>query len=134
MPKYAFVFMLFTMANVGLPGTGGFVGELLTLVGAFQANTWVALIATSGVIFAAAYALWLYRRVVFGELTKADLKNMLDLSPREIAIFAPLVVMTLWMGIYPAPFFDVIAASAKHLLEQHQTALAAAKAVATAAR
>lgn len=134
MPKYAFVFMLFTMANVGLPGTGGFVGELLTLVGAFQANTWVALIATSGVIFAAAYALWLYRRVVFGELTKADLKAMVDLSPREIAIFAPLVVMTLWMGIYPAPFFDVIAASAKHLLEQHQTALAAAKAVATAAR
>lgn len=134
MPKYAFVFMLFTMANVGLPGTGGFVGELLTLVGAFQANTWVALIATSGVIFAAAYALWLYRRVVFGELTKADLKALVDLSPREIAIFAPLVVMTLWMGIYPAPFFDVIAASAKHLLEQHQTALAAAKAVATAAR
>ncbi|MFN4311432.1 MAG: NADH-quinone oxidoreductase subunit M [Ferrovibrio sp.] len=134
MPKYAFVFMLFTMANVGLPGTGGFVGELLTLVGAFQANTWVALIATSGVIFAAAYALWLYRRVVFGELTKADLKALVDLSPREIAIFAPLVIMTLWMGIYPAPFFDVIAASAKHLLEQHQTALAAAKAVATAAR
>ncbi len=134
MPKYAFVFMLFTMANVGLPGTGGFVGELLTLVGAFQANTWVALIATSGVILAAAYALWLYRRVVFGELTKADLKSMLDLSPREVAIFAPLVVMTLWMGIYPAPFFDVIAASARHLLEQHQTALAAAKAVATAAR
>jgi NADH-quinone oxidoreductase subunit M len=134
MPKYAFVFMLFTMANVGLPGTGGFVGELLTLVGAFQANTWVALIATSGVIFAAAYALWLYRRVVFGELTKADLKALVDLSPREIAIFAPLVIMTLWMGIYPAPFFDVIAASAKRLLEQHQTALAAAKAVATAAR
>jgi NADH-quinone oxidoreductase subunit M len=134
MPKYAAVFMLFTMANVGLPGTGGFVGELLTLVGAFQANTWVALIATSGVIFAAAYALYLYRRVVFGELTKSDLKAMLDLTPREIAIFAPLVIMTLWMGIYPAPFFDVMAASVKHLLDQHQTALAAAKAIATAAR
>ena len=134
MPKYAAVFMLFTMANVGLPGTGGFVGELLTLVGAFQANTWVALIATSGVILAAAYALYLYRRIVFGELTKADLKAMVDLSPREIAIFAPLVIMTLWMGIYPAPFFDVMAASVKHLLDQHQTALAAAKAIATAAR
>lgn len=134
MPKYAVVFMLFTMANVGLPGTGGFVGELLTLVGAFQANTWVALIATSGVIFAAAYALYLYRRVVFGELTKDDLKAMVDLSPREIAIFAPLVIMTLWMGIYPAPFFDVMAASVKHLLDQHQTAMAAAKALATAAR
>jgi len=134
MPKYAVIFMLFTMANVGLPGTGGFVGELLTLVGAFQANTWVALIATSGVIFAAAYALYLYRRVVFGELTKADLKAMVDLSPREVAIFAPLVIMTLWMGIYPAPFFDIMAASVKHLLDQHQTALAAAKAIATAAR
>jgi NADH-quinone oxidoreductase subunit M len=134
MPKYAVVFMLFTMANVGLPGTGGFVGELLTLVGVFQANTWVALIATTGVIFAAAYALFLYRRVVFGELTKADLKAMTDLSPREIAIFAPLVIMTLWMGIYPAPFFDVMAVSVKHLLDQHQTAMAAAKALATAAR
>jgi NADH-quinone oxidoreductase subunit M len=134
MPKYALVFMLFTMANVGLPGTGGFVGELLTLVGAFQANTWVALIATTGVIFAAAYALYLYRRVVFGELTKADLKAMTDLTPREIAIFAPLVIMTLWMGVYPAPFFDVMAVSVKHLLDQHQTAMAAAKALATAAR
>src|SRR3546814_8139202 len=84
--------MLFTMANVGLPGTGGFVGELLTLVGAFQANTWVAFIATTGVILSAAYALWLYRRVVFGELTKDDVKAMLDMSPREIATFAPLVV------------------------------------------
>jgi NADH-quinone oxidoreductase subunit M len=134
MPKYAAIFMLFTMANVGLPGTGGFVGELLTLVGAFQANTWVALIATTGVIFAAAYALYLYRRIAFGELTKADLKAMVDLSPREIAIFAPLVIMTLWMGIYPAPFFDVMAVSVKHLLDQHQSAMAAAKAMATAAR
>src|SRR3546814_6903533 len=83
--------LLFTMANVGLPGTGGFVGELLTLVGAFQANTWVAFIATTGVILSAAYALWLYRRVVFGELTKDDVKAMLDMSPRDIATFAPLV-------------------------------------------
>ncbi|WP_341702518.1 NADH-quinone oxidoreductase subunit M [Ferrovibrio sp.] len=134
MPKYALVFMLFTMANVGLPGTGGFVGELLTLVGAFQANTWVALIATTGVILSAAYALWLYRRVVFGELNKDDVKAMLDMNPREIATFAPLVILALWMGIYPAPFLDVLAVSVQNLLDQHQTALAAAKAVATAAR
>jgi NADH-quinone oxidoreductase subunit M len=134
MPKYAVVFMLFTMANVGLPGTSGFVGELLTLVGAFQANTWVALLATTGVILSAGYALWLYRKVVWGELTKPDLKAMLDLSPREIATFAPLVILALWMGIYPAPFLDVMTVSVKNLLDQHQTALAAAKAVATAAR
>jgi NADH-quinone oxidoreductase subunit M len=134
MPKYALVFMLFTMANVGLPGTSGFVGEMLTLVGAFKANTWVALIATFGVILSAAYALWLYRRVVFGELTKDDLKPMLDLNAREIAILAPLVILTLFMGIYPAPFLDVMAVSVKNLLDQHQTALAAVKAVAAVAR
>jgi len=134
MPKYALVFMLFTMANVGLPGTSGFVGEMLTLIGAFKANTWVALIATFGVILSAAYALWLYRRVVFGELTKEDLKPMLDLNAREIAILAPLVILTLWMGIYPAPFLDVMAVSVKNLLDQHQTALAAVKAVAAVAR
>ncbi|MBP6818607.1 MAG: NADH-quinone oxidoreductase subunit M [Ferrovibrio sp.] len=132
MPKYAVVFMLFTMANVGLPGTAGFVGEMLTLVGAFKANTWVALIATSGVILSAAYALWLYRRVVFGELTKDDVKSMLDLSPREIATLAPLVVLALWMGIYPGPFLDVMAVSVKNLLDQHQTALAAVKAAVAA--
>jgi len=128
MPKYALVFMLFTMANVGLPGTSGFVGEMLTLVGAFKANTWVALLATTGVILSAAYALWLYRRVVFGELTKDDLKAMVDLTPREIAIIAPLVFLTLFMGIYPAPFLDVMAVSVNHLLDQHQTAMAAVKA------
>ncbi|MEL3891211.1 NADH-quinone oxidoreductase subunit M [Ferrovibrio sp. MS7] len=132
MPKYAVVFMLFTMANVGLPGTAGFVGEMLTLVGAFKANTWVAMIATSGVILSAAYALWLYRRVVFGELTKDDVKSMLDLSPREIATLAPLVVLALWMGIYPGPFLDVMAVSVKNLLDQHQTALAAVKAAVAA--
>ncbi len=134
MPKYALVFMLFTMANVGLPGTAGFIGEMLTLVGAFKVNTWVALIATSGVIFSAAYALWLYRRVVFGDLTKDDLKAMTDLNAREIATLAPLVVLTLWMGIYPGPFLDVMAVSVKNLLDQHQTALAAVKAVAAAVR
>jgi NADH-quinone oxidoreductase subunit M len=95
MPVYAFVFMLFTMANVGLPGTTGFIGEFLSLAGAFKANSWVALIATSGVIFSAAYALYLYRRVVFGALEKASLMSMTDLTPREIAIFAPLIALTL---------------------------------------
>ena len=132
MPKYALVFMLFTMANVGLPGTSGFVGEMLTLVGAFKANTWVALLATTGVILSAAYALWLYRRVIFGELTKDDLKAMTDLTPREIAIIAPLVILTLFMGIYPAPFLDVMAVSVNNLLDQHQTAVAALKAAVAA--
>ncbi len=134
MPKYAVVFMLFTMANVGLPGTAGFVGEMLILVGAFKVNTWVALIATSGVILSAAYALWLYRRVVFGDLTKEDLKGMLDLNAREIATLAPLVVLALWMGIYPGPFLDVMAVSVKNLLDQHQTALAAVKAAVASTR
>ncbi len=132
MPKYAVVFMLFTMANVGLPGTSGFVGEMLTLVGAFKANTWVALLATTGVILSAAYALWLYRRVIFGELTKDDLKAMTDLSPREVAIIAPLVFLTLFMGIYPAPFLDVMAVSVNNLLDQHQAAIAAVKAAVAA--
>ncbi|MBA5839234.1 NADH-quinone oxidoreductase subunit M, partial [Morganella morganii] len=86
MPKYAVAFMVFTMANVGLPGTSGFVGELLTLLGAFRANTWVALFAASGVILSAAYALWLYRRVIFGPLDKESLKALLDLSGREKVI------------------------------------------------
>jgi len=134
MPRYAVVFMLFTMANVGLPGTSGFVGELLTLVGTFKANTWVALIATSGVILSAAYALLLYRRVIFGDLVKDDLKKLPDLQPREILIMAPLVVLTLWMGIYPAPFLDVMTVSVKALLDQHQAALTVVKTVAAVAK
>jgi NADH-quinone oxidoreductase subunit M len=106
MPKYAVAFLIFTMANVGLPGTSGFVGEFLTLLGAFKANTWVAFFATTGVILSAAYALWLYRRVVFGTLTKDSLKGMLDLSGREKAILYPLVVLTIFFGVYPAPVFD----------------------------
>ena len=101
MPVYAFTFMVFTLANVGLPGTSGFVGEFLTLVGAFKANTWVAFFATSGVIFSAAYALWLYRRVVFGALEKESLKAITDMNRREIAVLAPLVILTILFGIYP---------------------------------
>jgi NADH-quinone oxidoreductase subunit M len=125
MPKYALIFMLFTMANVGLPGTSGFVGEMLILIGAFQANTWVAALSTTGIILGAGYALWLYRRVIFGELVKDDLKAMLDLSGREKLIFAPLVALTLLMGIWPQPFLNVMAVSVDNLIKQHQAALAA---------
>ncbi len=122
MPKYAVAFMVFTMANVGLPGTSGFIGEFLTLLSAFKANTWVAIIATTGVILSAAYALYLYRRVVFGALEKANLKSLLDLSPREVAILAPLVLLTIFYGVYPAPVLDVTAASVKNLVQNYQSA------------
>ena len=127
MPLYAVVFMIFTMANVGLPGTAGFVGEFLTLMGAFKANPWVALIATSGVILSAAYALWLYRRVVFGELVKPELKDITDLNAREIAIFVPLVLLTIWYGIAPGVILDAFAAPTEALIKNYQAAIAAAK-------
>jgi NADH-quinone oxidoreductase subunit M len=123
MPAYATIFMLFTMANVGLPGTSGFVGEFLTLVGMFQANTWVAAVATSGVILSAAYALWLYRRVVMGEMLKESLKSITDMTRREKAIFAPLVVMTLLLGVYPSLVIDMIGPSVENLLGNYQTAV-----------
>ncbi|MCP5037666.1 MAG: NADH-quinone oxidoreductase subunit M [Rhodobacteraceae bacterium] len=123
MPAYALIFMLFTMANVGLPGTSGFVGEFLTLVGMFQANTWVAMVATSGVILSAGYALWLYRRVVFGELLKESLKGITDMTGREKLIFAPLIVMTLLLGVYPALVTDLIGPSVAALLETYHAAI-----------
>ena len=132
MPRYALCFMIFTMASVGLPGTTGFVGEFLVLVGAFQANTWVALFATTGIILGAAYALWLYRRVMYGPLEKEELKAMTDLSPREIAVFAPLVILTVFFGIYPVPLLDVMAASVDHLVGQVEGARAAAAAAGNA--
>ena len=125
MPLYAFVFMVFMLGSVGLPGTSGFVGEFLVLVGTFRASTWVAAFATVGIILGAAYMLYLYRRVIFGQLIRDDLKNIVDLTPREIAVFAPLVAVVLWMGIYPAPFLRVMDASVAQLVERHQTALAA---------
>ncbi|MDF1607507.1 NADH-quinone oxidoreductase subunit M [Hoeflea sp. YIM 152468] len=127
MPKYAVVFMLFTMANVGLPGTSGFVGEFLTLIGVFQANSMVALFAATGVILSAGYALWLYRRVVFGALEKESLKGMLDLSGREKAILYPLVALTIFFGVYPAPIFDVTAASVDALINNYTASLQAAR-------
>ncbi|GAA6196259.1 NADH-quinone oxidoreductase subunit M [Pseudophaeobacter arcticus] len=126
MPAYALVFMFFTMGNVGLPGTSGFVGEFLTLMGTFQKNTWVAAVAASGVIFSAAYALWLYRRVVFGDLIKGSLKTIQDMDARERFIFAPLVVMTILLGIYPSLVTDIISPSTEALIANFNQSLAAA--------
>ncbi|MEE9375498.1 MAG: NADH-quinone oxidoreductase subunit M, partial [Rhizobiaceae bacterium] len=123
MPKYAVVFLIFTMANVGLPGTAGFVGEFLTLLGAFRANTWVAFFATTGVVLSAAYALWLYRRVVFGTLDKEALKSLLDLSGREKLILYPLVVLVIFFGVYPSPVFDVTQASIDNLISNYRAAI-----------
>ncbi|MDP6572532.1 MAG: NADH-quinone oxidoreductase subunit M [Rhodospirillales bacterium] len=124
MPAYALAFMLFMLASVGLPGTGGFIGEFLVLVGAFQVNTWVAALTAIGVILGAVYMLYLYRRVIFGKLTKDSLKDIFDLSPREVAVFAPLVVVVLWMGIYPVPFLDVMDASVVNLIDRFEAARA----------
>ncbi|WP_299836621.1 NADH-quinone oxidoreductase subunit M [uncultured Jannaschia sp.] len=122
MPAYALVFMLFTLANVGLPGTSGFVGEFLTLMGVFQVNTWVAFVATTGVIFSACYALWLYRRVVFGDLIKESLRSITDMTGRERAIFAPLVVATILLGVYPSLITDIIGPSVANLVETYDVA------------
>ena len=127
MPAYALIFMFFTMANVGLPGTSGFVGEFLTLIGIFQVNTWVAAVATTGVILSAAYALWLYRRVVLGDLIKESLRSITDMGPRERAIFAPLVAMTLLLGVYPSLVTDIIGPSVEVLIGNYETALGEAR-------
>ena len=126
MPAYAACFMVFTLANVGLPGTSGFVGEFLTLLGAFEYNTWLAIVGTTGVILSAAYALWLYRRVIFGVLEKKNLEAIMDLSPRELVILVPLVVITIVLGVYPKPIFDVTSVSVAHLVAQHHDGVLAA--------
>jgi NADH-quinone oxidoreductase subunit M len=128
MPLYAAAFMVFTLANVGLPGTSGFVGEFLTLIGTFRTNTSVATLATLGVILSAAYALWLYRKVIFGALTKPSLATIRDLGAREIAILAPLVVLTILFGIYPKPVLDMSAASVAALIDNYHHALGGTKA------
>ena len=132
MPRYAFTFMFFTLASVGLPGLSGFVGEFLVLVGTFKANTWVAFLATTGIILGAAYALWLYRKIIFGELTKDSLKGILDMNRREIAVFLPLVLITLWMGIYPSSFLDPMAPAVDKLIGDYQAALKLARTAALA--
>ncbi|MZR30506.1 NADH-quinone oxidoreductase subunit M [Sneathiella litorea] len=134
MPRYAVIFMIFTMATIGLPGTSGFVGEFLILIGAYQVNTTVAFLATIGVILGAAYSLWLYRRVVFGELVKEDLKNIMDVGRREMLVFAPLILVAFWIGIYPEPFLNVMHASVINLMDQHETAMQASKTILNAAK
>ncbi|MGA3339303.1 MAG: NADH-quinone oxidoreductase subunit M [Methylocella sp.] len=124
MPLYATVFMIFTLANVGLPGTSGFIGEFLTLLGAFRVNSWVAFLATTGIILSVAYALYLYRRIIFGVLDKPSLASILDLSWREAALFAPLVALTIFYGIYPAAVLDSSAAAINALIKNYDTALA----------
>jgi NADH-quinone oxidoreductase subunit M len=128
MPVYAFAFMLFTLANVGLPGTSGFVGEFLTLLGTFRVNTWVATLATLGTILSAAYALWLYRKVIFGKLEKPSLLAIRDIGWREMVVLAPLVILTIVFGIYPKPVLDLSAASVVQLMDNYQHALEPVKA------
>ncbi|MBU8538085.1 NADH-quinone oxidoreductase subunit M [Falsiroseomonas tokyonensis] len=127
MPAYALVFMVFTMASVALPGLAGFPGELLVIVGAFKVNPWVALGACMGMILGAAYALYLYRRVIFGKIVREDLKALLDLSPREYATFAPLILLTIWMGVYPSSFLNFFEATVAALVARHEAALGAAR-------
>jgi len=127
MPLYALCFMVFTLANVGLPGTSGFVGEFLSLTGAYRVNSWVAVLATTGIILSAAYALWLYRRLIFGRLEKPSLKFIQDLTWREIAVMTPLILLTIFFGFYPAPILDASAVSVDALIKNYHTALAAAE-------
>ncbi len=127
MPLYTFCFMVFTLANVGLPGTSGFVGEFLSLTGAFRVNTWVAFLATTGVILSAGYALWLYRRLIFGKLEKPSLRFIKDLTWREIAVMTPLVILTILFGFYPAPLLDVSAVSVEALIKNYNSVIAAAE-------
>jgi NADH-quinone oxidoreductase subunit M len=124
MPVYAACFMVFTLANVGLPGTSGFVGEFLTMLGAFIHNSWIAIFAATGVILSAAYALFLYRRIIFGALVKPTLQTIQDLTAREVAILAPLVVITIAMGFYPQPVFDVTTPSVAKLITDSKASLA----------
>ena len=122
MPLYAFVFMVFTMANVGLPGTSGFIGEFLTMIGTFQVSTWTVFGAAFGVILSAGYALWLYRRVILGPLTKDTLKDILDLNWQESVILIPLVVLVIFFGFYPAPILNATAASSQGIVSLYQAA------------
>jgi len=120
MPKYALVFMIFTLAALGLPGTSGFVGEFLVLVGVFQTNIIVAVLASLGVILVAAYMLWLYRRVIFGKVVSSEIKDMKDLNKTEIYIFASIAFLTLFFGIYPEPLLNTVDISINNLIDKYQ--------------
>ncbi|ADH89154.1 proton-translocating NADH-quinone oxidoreductase, chain M [Ancylobacter novellus DSM 506] len=130
MPLYATVFMVFTMANVGLPGTSGFIGEFLTLLATFGRNTWVAFFATTGVILSAAYALWLYRRVIFGALEKESLKGLTDLSGREMLSLVPLLLLTILFGVWPQPILDACNVAVGAIVARADVAAGAVKAAA----
>ncbi len=127
MPLYAVAFMVFTLANIALPGTSGFIGEFLTLIGTFQANTWVAFFATTGGILSAAYALYLYRRVIFGVIEKANLRSIADLGPREIATLLPLGLLVVYFGVHPQPVIDASSASIEAILRGFEQAVTATK-------
>ena len=126
MPAYAFVFMAFTLAAIGLPGTSGFVGEFLILLGTFRVSTLYSALGATGMFLGVAYMLYLYRRVIFGTITRADLRGILDLSLREKVVFAPLLLLVLWMGVYPNSFLRPIQASVDHLVQQVNAATDAA--------
>ena len=126
MPVYAFMFMAFTLAAVGLPGTSGFVGEFLILLGTFKVSTLECTLAATALFLGVAYMLYLYRRVIYGAIERAELRQMLDLSPREVAVFTPLLLLVLWMGIYPSSFLRPIQASVDHLVQQVTAATTAA--------
>ena len=130
MPLYAFVFMVFSLANIGLPGTSGFIGEFLTMIGTFRVNTWVASLAAIGTILSSAYALWLYRKVIFGKLEKPSLFNIKDMGWREVVIMTPLVVLTIILGVYPKPVLDISSASVTQLIDNYQHAVGAVHAAA----
>jgi NADH-quinone oxidoreductase subunit M len=116
MPKFAALFMLFTMANAGLPATSGFVGEFMVILGAVKFNFWVAFAAASSMVIGAAYSLWMYKRVIFGDVANHHVEELSDINKREFAILAVLAVATLWMGVYPQPFTEVMHASVNELL------------------
>jgi len=130
MPLYAFVFMVFSLANIGLPGTSGFIGEFLTLIGTFRVNNWVASLATIGTILSAAYMLWLYRKVIFGKLEKPSLFNIKDMGWREVVIMTPLIVLTIIFGVYPKPVLDISSVSVTQLIDNYQHAAGAVHAAA----
>jgi NADH-quinone oxidoreductase subunit M len=125
MPWYAAVFMLFTMGNVGLPGTSGFVGEILSMTGGYKASTWTAILAATGIILSAVYMLTLYRRVVFGVIENPKLETITDLERREVLIFAPLIAATLFMGVQPNSVFNLTASSVDQLVRVYQAAIGA---------
>lgn len=123
MPWYAAIFLMFTMANVGLPGTSGFIGEVLTMTGAYQVSTWTALIAASGVIFSAVYALTLFRNVMYGEIKNPVLQTITDIDKRELLIFVPLIVGTIWLGLYPNAVLDYTGPTVEALTTAYRAAI-----------